>query len=96
MAMFLLSLCVDITIPQTMPHSMFVDSQSAMFIALNPVTSSRTRHINIRYHFVREMVKEGTILLVYVPTSENIADIFTKPLSRILFQKFRAILHGHK
>jgi hypothetical protein len=49
---------------------------------------ARTKHIDLRYHFVREAVEDGKIKMVYIPTSENIFDIFTKALPKPKFTKF--------
>ena len=66
------------------------DNQGAMTTAQNPVFHHRTKHIQIRYHYVREAVAEGIIKLVYCPTKEMLADIFTKALARDQFES----LHG--
>jgi hypothetical protein len=63
------------------------DNTSAISIAENPVQHSRTKHIEIRYHFIREYVLNGTIELQFVPTDKQIADIFTKPLDEATFFK---------
>ena len=47
------------------------------------------KHVELKYHFVRDKVKSGEIKLVYVPTEENVADIMTKCLARIKFERFR-------
>ncbi|KAK1661717.1 hypothetical protein QYE76_049876, partial [Lolium multiflorum] len=56
------------------------DNESAIKIAYNPVQHSRTKHIEIRNHFIRDHVARGDIELIYVPTKDQLADIFTKPL----------------
>ncbi|KAL8133942.1 hypothetical protein AgCh_009127 [Apium graveolens] len=53
----------------------------------NPVQHSLTKHISIRYHFIREHVMEGTIKLHFVPTDQQLGDIFTKPLPEATFTK---------
>ena len=58
-----------------------VDNTGAIFIAENATTTSRTKHIDTRYHFVRELVEQGFIKIVFVKTKENIADMFTKNVS---------------
>ena len=65
----------------------FCDNTSAIAISNNPVQHSRTKHIDIRYHFIREHVMIGTVELHFVPTEEQIADIFTKPLDESTFSK---------
>ena len=59
---------------------MGIDNQGAMKLAQNPVFHERSKHIDIRYHFIRDEISSGHIKLVYVPTHENYADIFTKPV----------------
>ena len=48
----------------------------------NPVLHSRTKHIDIRYHYIRETVAEGTVTLQYCPTKDMTADVFIKPLGQ--------------
>jgi hypothetical protein len=56
------------------------DSTSAIIIAKNPVLHSKTKHIEVRYHFLRDNIEKGKITLIHVPTHDQLADIFTKPL----------------
>ena len=65
----------------------FCDNTSAIAISNNPVQHSRTKHIDIRYHFIREHVTNGIVELHFVPTEDQIADIFTKPLDENTFSK---------
>ena len=65
------------------------ENQGAIAIAQNPVGLTRTKHIDIRYHYVQECVPNGTIKLQYCPTEIMVADIFTKPLPRTKFEKLR-------
>ena len=67
------------------PIIMFYDNTSAINISKNPVMHSKTKHIAIKYHFVRELVKDKEIRLEYVHSKEKIADIFTKPLPKDAF-----------
>lgn len=61
------------------------DNQACIAIAENPTQHARTKHIDVRYHFVREHVSENRIKLEYVMSRENLADIFTKGLGRELY-----------
>ena len=63
------------------------DNQGAIAIVKNLVAHRRTKHIGIRYHFVREQVKTGNLQLQYFNTKEMVADIFTKPICKSQFFK---------
>ena len=65
----------------------YCDNTSAITISNNPVQHSRTKHIDIRYHFIRENIMNGTVELHFVPTTDQIVDIFTKPLDEATFTK---------
>ena len=57
------------------------DSQSAIFLAKNPAYHSKTKHIDVQYHFVRDMVEAKRVLLVKVNTLNNVANALTKSLN---------------
>jgi hypothetical protein len=57
------------------------DSQSAIFLAKNPTYHLKTKHIDVQYHFVRDMVEEKKVLLEKVDTLKNVADSLTKSMS---------------
>ena len=61
--------------------NVFCDSQSAIHLATNPAYHSKTKHIDVRYHFVRHIIKGGKVVLKKVRTQENHADIFTNPVT---------------
>ena len=65
------------------------DSQSGIKLAENEIINRRNKHIDINYHFVRQVTEDGQIVLEYIPTSEMVADMLTKPLGRIQFEKLR-------
>ncbi|KAJ9544471.1 hypothetical protein OSB04_024178 [Centaurea solstitialis] len=58
----------------------YCDNISAIAIANNPVLHSKTKHIEVRYHFIRDHVMNGDIELHFIPTEYQLADLFTKPL----------------
>ena len=64
------------------PTVLMEDNQSAIAMAKNPQFHSRAKHIDIRHHFIREKVNEGDIKLIYCPTGDMIADMFTKGLTQ--------------
>jgi hypothetical protein len=63
------------------------DNESAICMADNPVEDSRTKHIDIRYHFMRDHQQWGDIEIAYVRTHNQLAGIFTKPLDEKTFSK---------
>jgi hypothetical protein len=65
------------------------DNESAVKIANNPVLHSRTKHIDIRHHFLRDHVAKGDIILEGVRSKDQLADIFTKPLDKTRFCMLR-------
>jgi hypothetical protein len=54
----------------------------------NPVFHDRLKHIEIRYHFIRDMIQRGALKLQYISTDEQVVDVLTKPLSRVKFEHF--------
>ena len=79
----------DIKVELTDPIPIMCDNTSAISLSKNPVMHSRTKHIPIKYHLLREQVAEQNIALEYISTKEQIADIFTKPLPREAFEHLR-------
>ena len=70
----------DIQVKYDEPIPIFYDNTSVIKISNNPIMHSKTKHISIKFHFLREHVTETNIRLEYVDTKEQITDIFTKPL----------------
>ena len=71
------------------PILVLYDNTSAINISKNLVMHSKTKHIPIKFHFLREQVTEKNIKLEYIATKKQIADIFTKPLPRDTFENLR-------
>ena len=65
------------------------DNQGSIAIARNPIAHSRTKHIDIRYHYIREALQDHVIDLCFCPSSEMIADVLTKALSKKPFECLR-------
>jgi hypothetical protein len=65
------------------------DNESEICMTDNPIEHSRTKHIDIRYHFLRDHQQKGNIKMAYVSTHNQLADIFTKPLDKNTFIKLR-------
>jgi hypothetical protein len=68
------------------------DSTSAISVAKNSVLHSKTKHIEVRYHFLRDNVEKGKISLIHVPTHEQLGDILIKPLDQANFTHLRGEL----
>ena len=59
----------------------YCDNQSALHIVRNPTFHSKTKHIGVQYHFVRDVVEEGSVDLQKVHTKDNLADVLIKPIN---------------
>eukprot|EP00253_Pinus_taeda_P036165 PITA_36165 len=79
----------DFQITCTPPISILCDNTSAISISKNPVMHSKTKHIPIKYHCLREQVLEQKVKLEYVPSKEQVADILTKPRPKETFEYLR-------
>lgn len=82
-------LLADLGLAQEGPTTLFVDNKAAIDLAHNPMHHSRTKHIDIKWHFIREQIDANIINLSHVASAENRADIMTKPLSRSKFENLR-------
>ncbi|GKA61636.1 retrovirus-related pol polyprotein from transposon TNT 1-94 [Tanacetum coccineum] len=69
---------------------MYYDSKSAIAISCNPVQHSKTKHIDIRYHFIKEHVEKGTVEIYFVRTEYQLPDLFTKSLQK---ERFEYLVH---
>lgn len=72
--------------------TVFCDNSSAIKLSKNPVMHGRSKHIDVRFHFLRDLTKEGAVKLVHCGTLDQIADIMTKPLKLDQFKKLRGLL----
>eukprot|EP00252_Welwitschia_mirabilis_P001835 TRINITY_DN11789_c0_g1_i1.p1 TRINITY_DN11789_c0_g1~~TRINITY_DN11789_c0_g1_i1.p1 ORF type:complete len:135 (-),score=21.87 TRINITY_DN11789_c0_g1_i1:11-415(-) len=80
----------DIKQTQMEATTIYCDNQSTIAMAKNPVHYNRTRHIETRHHFIRELVRKGEI--EYYSTNDQLADLFTKPLQTKKFMYLRELL----
>jgi hypothetical protein len=72
--------------------TLYCDNLSAINISKNPIQHSRIKHIDIRHHFIRDLVEEKVVTLEHVDKEEQLADIFTKALDAKQFEKLRGKL----
>lgn len=75
--------------------TMYGDNQGAIALTKNPVNRSRSKHIDVKYHFIREAVNVGKIRIVYCPTEDMVADILTKSVPKIKILRFKCFLFGN-
>jgi len=79
----------DLQITCTPPISILCDNTNAISISKHPVMHSKTKHIPIKYHFLREQVLKQKVKLEYVPSKEQVANMLTKPLPGETFEYLR-------
>ena len=70
----------------------FCDNSSAIKLSKNPVFHGRSKHIDVRYHFLRDLCTDGVIDMIYCRSEDQVADILTKPLKLPVFVKLRELL----
>ena len=88
--MWLAWLLSDLKQEEVKPVELRVDNKSALALMKNPVFHERSKHIRVRYHFVRQCVEEGSIRADFVSTKDQLADIGTKALGRVRFKEICA------
>jgi hypothetical protein len=87
-ALWLRRLIDEIFQPLDKPVTLYSDSQSAIALTRDGSYHARTKHIDLRYHFIRFVVQNGSIKLIYCPTDDMTADILTKALPNIKVKHF--------
>ena len=87
---WLRNLLKDIGFDQGHATTLFEDNQGAIALSKNPKDHPRTKHIDVKYHYVRETIDKNVVNLVYCPTADMVADILTKGLPKFTFEKFRS------
>ena len=88
-AVWLRRLLHDVGVKETGPTMIAEDNQGTIALTKNPVSHSRTKHIDMRHHYICEAVGENIIAVEYCPIKEMLADILTKPLPCITFENLR-------
>ncbi|KAK2988423.1 hypothetical protein RJ640_023970 [Escallonia rubra] len=91
-AIWLRSLLKELSFIQNESTQIYVDNKSAIALAKNPVFHDRSKHIDTRYHFIRESIAKKQVQVKFVKSEDQVADIFTKPLNREVFEKLRSRL----
>jgi hypothetical protein len=82
----------EVGYPQEKPGILYNDNSGAVALTKNTKHNSRVKHIDIRHHFIRECVENGNISVLHVSSADNLADLFTKPLGRVIHQRACSLL----
>ena len=82
----------ELTGDHVMPITLYVDNNSAIELMKNPVFHERSKHIDIRYHFIRECVEEGQIIVEHVDSKDQRVDILTKALAHVKHGEIRSMI----
>ncbi|KAF2300900.1 hypothetical protein GH714_018107 [Hevea brasiliensis] len=85
----------DLQIYPKQPPILYGDNLSALHLTVNPVLHSRSKHVALDYHYVRERVAQGVLITRYIPSAYQIADIFTKSMTKARLAQFRRKLCLH-
>jgi hypothetical protein len=93
---FVVQVLLSMGIPVRIPIIVQVDNVGAIFMASNVTTSTQTKHVDVLYHFVRELVEEGFIKIIFVGRKDDDPDIYTKNKSREIHDKHTKKLMGTK
>ena len=94
-AMHLRRLLGDLGYEQLEPTVIMEDNQACIAVSQNPALHKRMKHVDICYHYVRERVHAKDIVLQYIPTEHQVADLFTKPLGKQRLMTLRDCVMGH-
>ena len=78
----------EITDSEHPTFNLFCDNQGAIALTKNPISHQRSKHIDVKYHFIRDEIMKNNLSINYVPTDSNPSDMFTKPVSKIKLQCF--------
>ncbi|KAI3747128.1 hypothetical protein L6452_09575 [Arctium lappa] len=91
-AIWLANLVKELTGHSVLPVTLYVDNKSAIALMKNPVFHGRSKHINIRFHFIRECFEHGQIVVEHVNLKDQRADVFTKALAQMKYTEMRNML----
>ena len=93
-SIFLRMLTKDFGLITTNPIRIHGDNQGSLSLVKNPVNHQKSKHIDIKYHFIREKQANGDIEVLYVKSADNVADLLTKPANKLKLDQFHQDLFG--
>ena len=82
----------ELTGAEAHPPALMVDNQPAIALAKNPVLHDRSKHIDVKFHFLRDCVDGGQIVIEFVETGWQLVDVLTKPLGRLRFMELKKMI----
>lgn len=91
-AVWMRGILKEISHVQEGPTTLLCDNNSAIKLSRNPILRGRTKHIDVRYHFLRNLTKEGIIEMKHCGTENQLADLMTKPLKLAVFEYLRSLI----
>jgi hypothetical protein len=91
-AVYLRALLNDIGFTQTKPTVIYEDNTGCIALSKNPTSYKRTKHIDIKYHYIREQVQSKQLVLQYISSNNQLADILTKALGRTQFERLAKLI----
>ena len=91
-AVWLCRLLGELTGVEAHPLALMVDNQPAIALAKNPVLHDQSKHIDVKFHFLTDCVDGGQIVIEFVETGRQLADVLTKPLSRLRFTELKEMI----
>ena len=90
--MWLRWLLGELTGVEAHPPALMVDNQPAVALAKNPVLHDRSKHIDVKFHFFRDCIDGGQIVIEFVETGRQLANVFTKPLGRLRLKELKKMI----
>jgi len=91
-AMFLRELLGELKFKSLTPTPVFCDNRATIILSEDHVGHPRVKHIHVKYHYIQDQVQDGLLVAKQIRSEDNTADIFTKPLGRVDFQRLRGYL----
>jgi len=82
----------ELTGEEAQPPALMVDNKPAIALAKNPVLHDRSKHIDVKFHFLRDCVDGGQLVIEFVETGRQLADILTKSLGRPRFSELKKMI----
>ena len=94
-AVWLRSFLFDVGYPCQAPTKIRCDNKGAVSLTANPIRHRANKHIDIRHHYVRELVDNKKVTIIWTSSQNMVADIMAKPIPKVKFEQWRSVLFGH-